>query len=169
MNISCRQCVPGDEAALALLGGATFLETYALSANGPDILAYVTQEHSLEAYRNMLSNPLITIWAAEVDEGKSLVGFVVLGKPNAREGSMGEIKRLYVLHRFHSLGLGTRLIKEAIHTAAAEGCQTLSLIVQDLNESAANFYQRLGFKVVQEEPCRVGSTDYVVSVMHLSL
>ncbi|MCI1678293.1 MAG: GNAT family N-acetyltransferase [Ewingella americana] len=84
----------GDEAALALLGGATFLETYALSANGADILSYVAQ---------------------------------------------------------------------------SDGCRKLSLIVQDLNASAENFYRRFGFEIVHVEPCRVGSTDYVVSVMQLSL
>ena len=29
MSITIRPCVPGDEAALALVGQATFLETYA--------------------------------------------------------------------------------------------------------------------------------------------
>ncbi|QMV54005.1 GNAT family N-acetyltransferase [Ewingella americana] len=169
MSITYRQCIPGDEAALALLGGATFLETYALSANGADILSYVAQEHTPEAYRAMLVDPEIKIWAAETDEGKSLIGFVVLATAEPDDPSSGEIKRLYVLHRFHGEGLGSRLLKQAVQAAQSDGCRKLSLIVQDLNASAENFYRRFGFEIVHVEPCRVGSTDYVVSVMQLSL
>lgn len=169
MSFTCRQCVPGDEAALSVLGGATFLETYALSANGADILAYVAQEHTIEAYRSMLVDPQIKVWAAETDEGKSLIGFVVLATSDPADPTAGEIKRLYVLHRFHGTGLGTRLLKEAVQTAKADGCKKLSLIVQDLNASAENFYRRFGFEIVHVEPCRVGTTDYIVSVMQLAL
>jgi len=43
-EIALRRCVPGDEEALALVGAATFLETFAGLLAGPDILAHC-REH----------------------------------------------------------------------------------------------------------------------------
>lgn len=170
MKFTCRRCTSGDEVALALLGGATFLETYAMSADAGDILAYVAEEHTVRGYRALLSDPHVKIWAAETDEGKSLIGYVVLVNDDRQDAQPNcEIKRLYVLHRFHACGLGKRLLSEAIQTARADGFKTICLKVQDLNERARAFYSRFGFKVVHEEPFRARSKDYVVSVMRLSL
>jgi ribosomal protein S18 acetylase RimI-like enzyme len=169
MEFTCRRCVPGDEEALALLGGATFLQTYATSADAADMLAYVAEEHTIHEYRHLLSDPHVKIWAAETGQGKSLIGYVVLVTRDSQDFSNCVIKRLYVLHRFHGCGLGKRLLGEAIQAAAAEGFGTVSLQVQDLNERAQGFYSSFGFKVVHEAPFRARSREYLVSVMRLSL
>jgi diamine N-acetyltransferase len=133
--------------ALALLGGATFLETYASSADAADMLAYVAKEHTIHEYRDLLSDPHVKIWAAETNEGKSLIGYVVLVTPDPQDASSCEIKRLYVLHRFHGCGLGERLLSEAIQTADADGLKTIRLKVQDLNERAQVFYRALASRL----------------------
>jgi len=169
MEFTCRRCVPGDEEALALLGGATFLQTYATSADAADMLAYVAEEHTVHEYRHLLSDPHVKIWAAETDRGKSLIGYVVLVTGDSEDSSSCVIKRLYVLHRFHGCGLGKRLLGEAIQAAHADGFTTISLQVQDLNERAQGFYSSFGFKIVHEEPFHARSRQYMVSVMRLSL
>jgi ribosomal protein S18 acetylase RimI-like enzyme len=169
MEFTCRRCVPGDEEALALLGGATFLQTYATSADAADMLAYVAEEHTVHQYRHLLSDPHVKVWAIETAQGKSLIGYVVLVTRDSQNSSNCVVKRLYVLHRFHGSGLGKRLLGEAIQAANADGFRTISLQVQDLNERAQGFYSSFGFEVVHEEPFHARSRQYMVSVMRLSL
>ncbi len=49
-----RGCVPGDEAALALVGQASFLETYAGTLRNADILEHCAGKHSQAVYRAWL-------------------------------------------------------------------------------------------------------------------
>ena len=46
-----RQCASGDEAALALVGQATFLETFAGILGGEDIVAHCANAHTAHLYR----------------------------------------------------------------------------------------------------------------------
>ena len=71
--------------------------------------------------------------------------------PNTGLGLEMEIKRLYVLHRFHQRGLGRRLMNEILATARQDGIAELFLKVQKVNQSAVAFYSRYGFCVAGEE------------------
>ena len=51
-EIALRCCVPGDEEALALVGAATFLETFAGLLTGPDILAHCRVQHAAANMRH---------------------------------------------------------------------------------------------------------------------
>jgi diamine N-acetyltransferase len=68
-----------------------------------------------------------------------------------------EIKRLYVLHRFQHRGLGRLLMNQILATARQDGIRELFLRVQKVNRNAVNFYSRNGFRVVGEEPFRIGA------------
>jgi hypothetical protein len=46
-DIHIRQATPDDAAALALVGAATFLDTYAHMIPGADLLAHCTVRHGL--------------------------------------------------------------------------------------------------------------------------
>src|SRR5260370_8261306 len=65
VELIIRPCQIGDETALSLLGTATFLETYAGTAEAADILAHVETEHSAESYRTWLQSDIAKIWVAE--------------------------------------------------------------------------------------------------------
>jgi diamine N-acetyltransferase len=139
-----RQCQIGDETALSLLGTATFLETYAGTAEAADILAHVETEHSAESYRTWLQSDIARIWVAETSVGRSAVGYAVaLTTQNNGFCVEMEIRRLYVLYRFHRNGLGHSLMN-------------------------VDFYSHIGFRVVGEEPFRAGERDYTVLVMRLA-
>src|SRR3982074_3434385 len=113
-----RRCGAGDEAALSLLGRATFLETYAGRSEAADLLAYAEAEHSIESYRLWLANEFAHIWAVETAVGRSAIGYLVaLILPNAVSGPEIEIKRLYLLYRFHRNGLGQLLMNEVLAAA----------------------------------------------------
>ena len=107
-----RRCHVGDETGLSLLGKATFLETYADSTRGADLLSSVDTAHSAERYGSWLETDSAKPWVAETTVGRTAIGYAVaLAAPHAGLRRGMEFKRLYILHRFQRRGLG-RLFAE---------------------------------------------------------
>ena len=50
---------------------------------------------------------------------------------------------------YRGMGIGTRLMQEAVSLARRTGCDQLSLQVFDENEGAVRLYQRLGYQVIE--------------------
>jgi ribosomal protein S18 acetylase RimI-like enzyme len=168
LDFAITRCRVGDEKRLSLVGKATFLETYAGNTEAADILAFVDAEHSAERYKLWLESDFAKIWIAETIPGHSAIGYAVALTPS--DDSFGiEIKRLYVLHRFHQNGLGHLLMNEILATARHEGIAELFLRVQKANQSAVAFYSRNGFDLVGEESFRVGTRDHEALVMRRAL
>src|SRR2546421_9403939 len=102
-SVRIRLCMPGDEQALALVGQATFLESFAGVLSGADILAHCAKQHSPEIYKAWLADRRVRSWMAEMEPGQAPVGYLVLAPANLpladfRDDDL-EIKRIYVLHR----------------------------------------------------------------------
>ncbi len=65
----------------------------------------------------------------------------------AEPDGTAEMKRLYVRPYARGLGLGERLVRAALTTAAGLGCHTMKLVtVPGLMDSAIALYYRLGFQ-----------------------
>ena len=171
-EIEIRTCSPGDEDALALIGQATFLETFAGVLAGPDILSHCANAHSTAVYRNWLSDDRYRLWLAEINPGHAPVGFIVVAPaqlplPEAERDL--EIKRIYILSKFQGGGLGSRLVNEAIAHSRACNAKRLLLGVYAHNVSAIGFYERFGFKTLGNRSFNVGGQDYEDNIMGMSL
>src|SRR4051812_29296900 len=106
-----RPCTPDDAAALALVGAATFLETFAGVLDGQAVIEHCAQAHDPDRYIQLLGLGC-RIWIAEVEPGRSPVGYVVVGPcllPIARPGEL-DVKRIYVLGKWHGQGVGQALM-----------------------------------------------------------
>jgi ribosomal protein S18 acetylase RimI-like enzyme len=170
MEFRIRRCGPGDERALSALGRATFLETYAGTAEASDILAYMETEHSAEHYQHWLAGGSAHIWVVETAIGSSAIAYLVaLDLDDAGLNSQIEIKRIYLLYRFHRIGIGNLLMNEILATAREKRVTALILKVQEINQNAIDFYFQYGFRIVGDEPFRAGERDYKVLVMKLDL
>ncbi len=161
-----RACTPGDEAALALIGQATFLEAYADTLRGVDILEHCARRHSLAVYRAWLLDARIDVWMAQVEWGGSPVGYLVMSPASAVDLPIAdlderdaEIKRIYLLHRFQGLGLGRALMRAARERAVHRGVRRLVLGVYGGNRAAIAFYEAQGFRAAGRRTFRVGGTD----------
>ena len=154
---STRRAGPEDAGALALLGAATFLETYALTLNGPDIVTHCAAHHAPEVYGRWLADPDCAVWLAEAGEGRTAIGFAILTPPDlpGAEKSDLELRRIYVLTPFKGYGLGRKFIQLSADEARARGARRLLLGVYGENETALSFYARMGFE-------QVGTRDFVV-------
>jgi GNAT superfamily N-acetyltransferase len=171
MAVTIRACDEGDARALALVGKATFLEAYAGVLPAADIFDHCDVEHGQPRYAAWLKTPGYRLWIAEI-EGGAPVGYAVLGPadlPIPTTVRDLELKRLYLLHRFHGTGVGHRLMRAALDAATTTGAQRLLLGVFDGNDRALAFYARQGFTPSGRRPFRVGSRDYDDLVLGRSL
>jgi ribosomal protein S18 acetylase RimI-like enzyme len=167
-EIVLRRCVAGDEEALALVGAATFLETFAGLLTGEDILAHCRVQHGAAQYAAWLSDPDYRLCLAELESAP--VGFAVLSPPDlpvAVTTDDLELKRIYLLHRFQGSGLGRRLLEWCVSSARELGRSRMLLGVKADNTAALAFYDRMGFVRIGERKFLVGSMwcdDYILSL-----
>jgi ribosomal protein S18 acetylase RimI-like enzyme len=167
-EIALRLCVPGDEEALALVGAATFLETFAGLLTGPDILAHCRTHHAASQYATWLLDAKYRLCLAELKGAP--VGFAVLSPPDlpvAMTEEDIELKRIYLLHRFQGGGLGRRMLEWSVAQARSLGKKRLLLGVKADNTAALAFYDRVGFVRIGERKFLVGAMlcdDYLLSL-----
>jgi ribosomal protein S18 acetylase RimI-like enzyme len=85
------------------------------------------------------------VYVAIRDDGRiaGLVGFYA----NDSEGGTAYLSLIVVSRDAQGRGVGTRLIAEAMSTAAKLGMQRMRLEVQRANTRAQAFYARLGFRL----------------------
>lgn len=171
-DTNLRPCVPGDEAALALVGQATFLETFAGILDGKDIVAHCAQAHAAGVYRAWLADSRYALWLAESSPGNAPVGFMVVAPPQLplpdTAGDL-ELKRIYLLGKFQGGGLGKRMVAAAVAHSIAAGARRLLLGVYAHNQPAIAFYERAGFGKVGTRKFNVGGKDYDDDIMGMSL
>jgi ribosomal protein S18 acetylase RimI-like enzyme len=168
LEINLRGCVPGDEGALALVGAATFLETFAGLLTGADIVAHCQVQHAASQYAAWLADAKYRLCVAELRG--AAVGFAVLSPPDlpvAVTQDDIELKRIYLLHRFQGAGLGRRLLEWSVAQARAMEKRRLLLGVKADNAAALAFYDRVGFVRIGERKFLVGAMlcdDYILSL-----
>jgi ribosomal protein S18 acetylase RimI-like enzyme len=162
----------GDEEALALVGQATFLETFAGILDGSGILAHCRNQHASAIYADWLAKPRCALWLAEALPGNGPVGYAVVA-PTELAGADPErdleLKRIYLLSRYHGSGIGKQLLDLAVQQAREAGAPRLLLGVYGGNEAAIGFYRKQGFTHFSERKFNVGGKIYDDFVLSLAL
>ena len=155
-----RRATLDDASALAILGAATFTETFGHLYPPEDLQIFLLTSHSLESWQRTLGEPLNAVWIAELDGEQ--IGFLLVGPCKLPvqncEPTAGEVKQLYVLAQHHNLRLGTRLMELGLAWLEAEGRAPIYVGVWSENYGAQRFYARYGFSKVGEYGFPVGST-----------
>lgn len=169
LSIHIRQCTADDADALALIGQATFLETFAGVLAGPDIVAHCQHAHSVALYREWLADAGYALWLAEVAPGSAPVGFMVVAPAQLPLADLSsrdvEIKRIYILSKFQGGGTGAKFIGEALRHAGKVQAARLLLGVYANNRAALGFYERQGFEQLGSRMFNVGGRDYDDRIM----
>jgi diamine N-acetyltransferase len=162
---SLRSAGPEDAAALALIGAAAFLETYAGQLPAAAMIAHCAAHHTPKANLRLFEQGARG-WLAEAASGGAPVGYALITEPDlpgARPGDI-ELLRIYALSRCHGMGLGKALLQAAI--AGAAGHERLVLGVFGRNENALGFYRHHGFAEIGTREFNVGGLicqDYVLA------
>ena len=157
-NWTIKPAGPEHTSALALVGAATFLESFAGILTGEDIVAHCTSQNSPDIFEKYLTGGA-KIWLAEADKGAP-IGYAMLTAPDLPGVQAGdiELKRIYTLSRYHGSGVAAALMQAV--TDAASGYQRLLLGVYRHNERAIAFYRKQGFEPAGTRQFNVGGTLY---------
>lgn len=161
MNWRIHQAGKNDCNRLALVGAATFLETFAGVLSGTAIIEHCQREHSAQTYDRLFGSGA-RAWLALLQPGDAPVGFALMAAadlPGMLEGDI-ELKRIYALSRFHGSGLGAALMERAVKTASEAGGKRLLLGVYAENQRAIAFYRKKGFEQIATRQFNVGGVDY---------
>lgn len=169
MSVTMRRAGPQDAAKLSLVGGATFLESFAADHPGDDLVAHVASSHSVNAYAGWLGDPSYAAWIVEEAHGCP-IGYALMGPPDLPETGPGDmqLKRIYMLSKWHGGGRGAALLSAVEEEAKARGAKRLALAVYQKNVSARSFYEHKGFTQISTTTFMVGNTrfhDFVMAKM----
>ena len=165
-TVELREATAKDAERLSLVANATFLETFAGMIAGEALVAHCAQRHAPEYLGQLFENGA-RAWLAEIDDAP--VGYALLTAPEldaAQDGDI-ELKKIYLLSRFHGSGIATRLLEEV--RTAARGNSRLLLGVKDDNRRAIAFYTKHGFHQIATRRFDVGGTLYDDVVLALDL
>ena len=159
MEWRLRRAAATDADALALVAGATFLETYAGIISAADMVRHCKTRCSADHFARWADDPQVVTTLAEHAHGAAPIGFTALTPPDfpidLGPGTI-ELRRIYVLAAAHGSGLGAALMARAVDDARALGRTRLTLGVHPGNARARTFYERHGFRVVGERRFQVG-------------
>ena len=156
-NIAIREASVADAARLSLVADATFLETFAGMIDGEALVAHCAHHHAVDHLRERLGGGA-RAWLAELDGAP--VGYAMLVAPELEAAGPGdiELKKIYLLSRFHGGDTAARLLECVI--AGAKGYSRLLLGVKDDNRRAIGFYAKHGFRQIATRRFDVGGTLY---------
>lgn len=165
-----RRATERDAAKLALVGAASFLESFADDHPGDDVVAFVRTEQSEAYYAAQLADPACALWIAETPVATP-VGYATLTPPELEQARAGDLmlKRIYSLAPWHGSGLGQALFDAVRSEAEARGSRRLLLTVYGKNTRARAFYARRGFVEIGTTQFPVGTALFEDVVMALDL
>ena len=146
-----RRADAGDAGKLSVIGAASFLETFANDHPGDETVAFIRTYHSESAWAATLAKPGTVVWIVEEVAGCP-VGYAVLSAASlpGTDPQDAELKRIYMLSRWHGTGMGRALYDAAEAEARARGAPRLVLSVYTRNNRAIRFYEKQGFDVIGE-------------------
>lgn len=146
-----------DAARLSLVSNATFLETFAGMIDGAGLLAHCETNHTAADLANLLDAGA-RAWLAEI--AGAPIGYALLNRPELEAADEGdiELKKIYVLSRFHGSGIAKRLFDAVLQAAA--GNDRLLLGVKNDNHRAIGFYRKHGFTQIATRRFDVGGKLY---------
>ena len=156
-RVVVREALAEDAGRLSLVSDATFLETFAGMIAGDALVTHCQKRHA-PAYLRQLLEGGAKAWLAELDSAP--IGYALLTAPEldaACEGDI-ELKKIYLLSRFHGTGIAARLLDAAL--AGAAGHARLLLGVKDDNHRAIGFYTKQGFRQIGTRRFDVGGALY---------
>jgi GNAT superfamily N-acetyltransferase len=139
MPFTFRVMTSSDVAAVAALHVTTFNETHTLNNDGPGFELRESQWR--RAFEDSDGS-----WFGIVVENErgELIGFAK-GRPHdgGVPGFQGELNKIYLLRRYHRLGLGRRLLCDVARQFLGRGITSM-LLFGDAKNPSNGFYEAMG-------------------------
>jgi len=141
MNLpfTLRKMTESDVPAVAILHVSTFNETHTINNDGPSCELRESQWRA--AFKE---SPATWFGVVIENESGELVGFAK-GRPHdgSVAGFQGELNKIYLLRRYHRLGLGRRLLCYVARRFIDRGISSM-LLFGDAKNPSNGFYEAMG-------------------------
>lgn len=132
---------PGDLGHVTSRQGALYHQEYGFDHTFEALVAEICA-----AFAKTFDPAFEKCWIAETDEG--VVGSVFIVRAS---DEVAKLRLLYVEPSARGLGLGRRLVEEAIRFSRERGYRRLTLWTNDCLDAARHIYERAGFSLVAQE------------------
>lgn len=156
-----RAATPADVPALVAVGRATFTDAFGHLYSAADLAAFLDDWRSSERIAANIADPATRV--SVVEDAGAIVAYctTVYGhgfaeRPEPKPAHPAYLAQLYCTRATTGLGIGARLMEDAIGEACRRGCDAIQLSVFSGNEGAQRFYARYGFAKVADIHFRVG-------------
>lgn len=159
-NFNIRAATIDDAIAIALLRYQSWQETYR-GIVSDEYLDAMTLAEGEERWKFILSHPSTHKFNVVItNEKEEVVGFVSGGKARDNETKTeGEIYALYLIKKYHQLGLGKKLFRHGVDELRKLGFQSFSVFVLTQNPTL-NFYRKFKPDFEINEVVELGDEDY---------
>ncbi|MGF1718124.1 GNAT family N-acetyltransferase [Photobacterium chitinilyticum] len=148
-----REAKPEDCVDLAVLSLQVWLHTYATKGIREKISRFALNTFTEKYFLDLLNRSENKVQVYIKDE--HLIGFVVidLASKCSAENAGYEIKTLYISEHFQGSGIGRQLLSQI----ESQYGSPFWLSTWENNINAIGFYQKLGFKILENTPLCQGS------------
>ncbi|MBL0047684.1 MAG: GNAT family N-acetyltransferase [Bacteroidetes bacterium] len=137
----------------------SFFDTFNGTCTESDMEIYLTKTFPLTHIHHEISSTDCIIYLILLED--KICGYAKLAWqliPEMQQRQAIELERLYVLKEFIGKGLGNRLMKKCLDTAAEKKAEVIYLGVWEHNYRAQKFYKNYGFEIFGEHPFPIEST-----------
>ncbi len=168
-DIIIRPAQSDDIEELVALSAKSFCDTFAHLYPPEDLEYFLKTKHSVEYYRDFISDPA-NFTRIAIKDGK-MIGYVTsgpMGLPIEHKPDAYEMYRLYIDIDAKGNGLGKTLYELALNEAKRIGASEFYLGVYSDNIAAQKFYHKIGFEIVGQYYFPVGKTMDDERIMRLN-
>lgn len=149
----------------------TFLDTFGKDNSEEDISKYIESAYADEKLAGELSNKNSFFFFAIDNE--RVIGYLKLNINEAQSEKLLsnslEVERIYILPECKGKGTGKTLIQHAIAFALSKEKDSIWLGVWEHNKNALRFYEKMGFKVIDEHIFVLGQDEQTDLIMKKDL
>jgi ribosomal protein S18 acetylase RimI-like enzyme len=159
MGISIRPWQKSDLPSIRRIIWQSWMSTYSSFIPEIDLKSHFDTNYTEASLLTMFDNPVIKGFIAEMND--HIAGYARLSFN--RDENRLYVPSIYFLPEFQGLGMGRQLLEAAEKYAAEKSLDELWIGVMVKNRRALDFYRKVGFLFIKEEPFTMGNT----TVSHL--
>ena len=148
-NPEIKTAVISDCERISQVSFQTYIETYSEFFNQEVLNNFMEEKFNSNNIKQELENKLFTYLIALYDN--KIIGYAKLKHQSSpteiKLNNTMEIERIYILKKFQSLKIGSKLLQKCIEKALHLNCNSVWLAVWEHNHKAISFYKNLGFEL----------------------
>jgi diamine N-acetyltransferase len=138
-----------DALRISVLLKTAYIQAYAEEGISFEFANFIEQRFSVQTIeRTIIEYPEQIIAAYFKGNPVGVAEIIVESKCPIRQTATAELSKLYVLHAFKNIGVGSELLKKAERVAINNGGKDCILEVYIKNESAIQFYKKHGYHII---------------------